>query len=123
MDKIKLDWNKYQECINLLIKKIKASGKVYDGIYGISRGGMCIAISLSHALNIPITLYPHKATLIVNDISDTGKTLLSHKDRDILTIYSSAWTEVVPEFFVFTKREKTHWIVFPYEVDEQGKEQ
>ena len=115
MNKIIITWDKYQECVNLLTQKIKNSEKVYDAIY-INDGGFVLAASLSETLNIPITLTPSKDTLFVTDIYSTGKSLFGHKDQNIVSIYTTAWTETLPDFFIFTKREKTHWVVFPWEI-------
>ena len=62
-----------------LIKRESNSRKCKNwkisNIYGIPRGGLCLAVALSHKLNIKISKKPTKYTLIVDDIFETGMTL------------------------------------------------
>ena len=49
-----------------------------NSIYGIARGGLVLAVLLSHRLQLPIVEKDgiNLRTLIVDDISDSGETLL-----------------------------------------------
>ena len=40
----------------------------FTGVYGLPRGGCVLAVMLSHSLNIPLLMAPHKGCLIVDDI-------------------------------------------------------
>ena len=51
-----------------------------SGIYGIPRGGLCLAVALSHKLNIELLKEPRNNILIVDDIYDSGETLHRYKD-------------------------------------------
>lgn len=117
MQKIHIDWEMFGILVDKLSNKIKRKGLKFDGIYGIPRGGLPIAVCLSHSLNLPLLLYPTKNSLVIDDISDTGKTLKSFKNRKIACLYSSKWTETNPDYFVLTKEDKDSWIVFPWEVE------
>lgn len=117
-NKIFISWHDYQSMINELSEKIKRSGEVFKSVYGIPRGGLPIAVSLSHKLNLPLVLHPTKNSLVCDDVSDLGKTLRSHKDKKIACLYSSDWTEVVPDYYVRTKTDKNSWLVYPWEVEE-----
>ena len=44
-------YSEYEKLVNSLIKKIKKSKKEFDAVYGIPRGGLCLAVELSHKLN------------------------------------------------------------------------
>lgn len=98
-----------------LVDRIKESKIKFDGVYGVPRGGLAIALHLSHHLDIPILLYPTKNTLVVDEISDTGKTLSSHKNKKIACLYSTPWTKTEPDFFINVKGSKDEWIIFPWE--------
>ena len=113
--KEKLTWPMYELAVKQLVQQIKGSKKDFDSIYGIPRGGLCIAVSLSHRLNLPVVMRDevNKNTLIVDDISDSGKTLVEFNDHIIATIYTTEGTLTVPNFFVFIKR--FDWIIFPWE--------
>lgn len=112
---LKLSWEEYQKMIEELTAKIKKSGLKFNGIYGVPRGGMIIAVSLSHKLNLPILNFSDKDTLLVDDISDEGKTLHHMKRKAIATLFSSEWTITNPEFYCDKKQSKDEWIIFPWE--------
>lgn len=119
VEKIFIEWDKIIIAIDILIFEIEASKIKFDGIYAIPRGGLIIGVILSYRLNLPLLLYPTKDTLVVDDISDTGKTLANMKNRKIATLYTTDWTKVEPDFYVYQKQRKNDWIVFPWEDKEE----
>lgn len=103
-----------------------ANGRDFDSVYGIPRGGLIAAVSLSHRLNLPLKLNIkeiNEKTLVVDDISDSGKTLekfekqLSFKPV-VATLFYHKDTSAVPDFYA---REKTYWVIFPWETGESSK--
>lgn len=116
--KIKISWEKYEQMVLNLARQIINSGFTYDGIYGIPRGGMVLAVSLSHLLNLPIINKPNHRTLLVDDIADTGKTLLKYEYKHIACLMYTSWTIVMPTFKSNSKTNKDTWIIFPWEVYE-----
>lgn len=123
-----VSWNEYDEDIHLLARKIKKDNYNYNNIICIKRGGLVIGTQLSHLLNIP-TIYTedddvimfNQPFLLVDDVSDTGKTLssittlidsegLSYK---VATLYRKDHTLFEPDF---TTRTINEWIVFPWEI-------
>ena len=94
-----------------------------SGVYGIPRGGLILASILSYKMNVPMLMGPHRNCIIVDDISDSGETLLHYsrnssdggKDKGyhIVTMFYKEGSMVLPEFFVFNKTDK--WIVYPWE--------
>ena len=46
----------------------------FSGIYGVPRGGLCLAVALSHKLKINLISEPQKNSLIVDDVYETGLT-------------------------------------------------
>ena len=115
--KVYISWNKLNSMVGSLVRKIKRSGEKFDGIYGIPRGGLPLAVMLSYRLDLPVLLYPTKNTLVVDDISDNGFTLQRMKNKKIATLYSTAWTVTKPNWFVEMKKSEKDWLVFPWEVD------
>ena len=111
----KISWNKFDKMIEKLSNQIIERKLTFDGIFGIPRGGLIPAVCLSHKLNLPILLYPTKKTLIVDDISDTGNTLLSFKNNFIATLHTTNWTLSKPNCWVEKKKNKNQWIVYPWE--------
>ena len=92
------------------------------GVYGIPRGGLILAVMISHKLGIPMLISPVENSLIVDDICDSGESLEHYALNSssfnrplyhISTMYYKQGAKVVPEFFVKPKEDK--WIVFPWE--------
>lgn len=118
MNKIEISWDQVDGMIAKLVKEIKKSKEKFDGVYGIPRGGLPLAVIMSHMLKLPVLLYPTKDTLVVDDISDEGYTLQRIKNKRIATLYSTKWTITQPNWYVETKKRKDDWIIFPWEAKE-----
>ena len=54
------------------------SSTTLSGVYGLPRGGLIFAVMLSHRLNIPLLSAPSHNCLIVDDICDSGESLLHY---------------------------------------------
>ena len=94
-----------------------AKGKNFTGVYGPARGGLPLAVMLSHGLGIPLLMAPAKGCFIVDDIADTGKTLERFAGKyPIVTMYYHKQCSFVPEFWQHEKKDE--WIVFPWEKGE-----
>ena len=119
---IVLSWGEFGKLVEFLIVKIKNENIVYDGIYGVPRGGLPLSVILSHHLDLPLLVHPTEKSLVVDDISDIGITLSIIKHRSIATIFSTPWTSVVPDFYMRMKEYKNCWIVFPWEnIDKESR--
>ncbi|MBM1154549.1 phosphoribosyltransferase [archaeon] len=136
----------YDMCIELA-KKIAASGYQPEAILGIARGGWIPARILSDLLNVtlltniriefyqevgmrgkkPVVTQPisypllNKRVLIVDDVADTGLSLLVAKEAAIhagsqeiriATLYYKPWSKVKPDYYV---KETQKWVIFPWE--------
>ena len=121
MEKWYITWELVENFIDEIIEHYKDSG--ITGVYGIPRGGIILASILSYRMNVPMLLAPHKNCIIIDDISDTGETLL-HYDRNtseggvkkgyhIVTMFFREGSSVVPEFYKYKKTDR--WIVYPWE--------
>ena len=87
-----------------------------DGVYGIPKGGLPLAVKLCNKLDVPLILDKNKITdktLVVDDISDTGKTLKSFIDHLNCTIFIHEGTNAYPDFWL--RKKYKEWIVFPWE--------
>lgn len=111
-----MSWSKFDEGCRILANSIKDKYSHVDNVYGIPRGGLMLAIRLCYLLNITLNRdYVTVNTIIVDDISDTGKTLLNYKYHPvpIATLYYHKDSKVIPNLWVYEKKDK--WIVFPWE--------
>lgn len=94
-----------------------AKGKKFSGVYGPARGGLPLAVMLSHSLGIPLLMAPAKGCFIVDDIADTGKTLERYSGKFfIVTMYYHEQCSFIPDFWGYKKTDD--WIVFPWEKGE-----
>lgn len=113
-------WKEVGEYVEALCEKYK--DKDIKGVYGIPRGGVCLATMISYKLNIPLLLGPINGCMIVDDICDSGESLLHYaKDtsgnekRDwIITTMFYKENELCKPDFSFLEKEND-WIVFPWE--------
>ena len=102
--------------------------KAFKNIYGPPAGGLVLATYLHYRLGeIPI-IFDEKEiaadTLIVDDIADTGNTLLKYKQRGnfIITLFRHCESIVVPDIWLREKKGKKgqeeNYVVFPWEKKE-----
>ncbi len=111
-------WADFDSAIKVLAKKVISSDLVLTSIYGIPRGGLVVAVALSHSLGLPVLVNRERVTiltLVVDDISDTGKTLLpfASKGNTIATLHMVPTTFVQPTFFVRIR--KAGWVAYAWE--------
>ncbi|MBI2062099.1 MAG: hypothetical protein HYT64_00150 [Candidatus Yanofskybacteria bacterium] len=98
-----------------------AKDKKFKNIYGIPRGGLILAVKLSHLLKIPVVLSEKDIsaeTLVIDDIIDKDKVLSRFLDSIRCHKVVTASLFVGPDPAIkpdFSLHEKTVWIVFPWE--------
>ena len=106
-------WKEFDKSVEYIANKSKFWG--LSGIYGIPRGGLCLATALSHKLNLKIIEKPIKNSLIVDDIYETGITLNSFKDIEG-AMFFVLFSKIKPTWWnTVNISEKKEWIVFPWE--------
>ena len=106
-------WSEFDKSVEEIADKCKF--KDFSGIYGVPRGGLCLAVALSHKLKIELISKPIKNSLIVDDVYETGLTLTPFKDIEGATFFV-LFSKVKPTWWntVFISK-KNQWIVFPWE--------
>jgi hypoxanthine phosphoribosyltransferase len=119
--RIKKTWNDFEFEVNVLAEKIRGSGIEISNIFGVPRGGLIVAVRLSHLLDKPLIVNWHEEhndnTLIVDDVVDSGKTLSSLACARIWKVAALYWNPSAsfqPHVFAFRK-DNNSWIVFPWE--------
>lgn len=99
-----------------LVEKSRHPG--FEGVLGIQRGARQMELWLSHALNLPIVSGGvTKNILVVDDIADTGTTLLRYQNRDVIiaTLFYHRQSIVVPTIWLHEKTPDIHEVVYPWE--------
>ncbi|MEK9175663.1 MAG: phosphoribosyltransferase [Patescibacteria group bacterium] len=117
----KYTWNQFDRDAKIIASLLRKSGRKFDGVYGPARGGLPLAVVISHALNIPFYNKPKtKNTLIVDDIADSGKTLKRYsKTHFIVTLFYHSQSKFIPTIWLHKKG--TEWILFPWESNKTSK--
>lgn len=148
MEFLSLSWEELHSEIYRLSKRIVLSPGAPDLIVAIARGGMTPAHILSDFLHLPVATFTvssykdmqqnelsnisfqvggllhEKNVLLVDDISDTGKTFvrgIAHLKEmgasriKTASVFTKPWTTHLPDF---SNSQTNKWIIFPYEVRE-----
>ena len=106
-------WKEFDKSVEHIASKCRFLQ--FSGIYGVPRGGLCLAVALSHKLKINLISEPLKNSLIVDDVYDTGITLKNFKDIEG-AMFFVLFSKIKPTWWntVFIS-DKSKWIVFPWE--------
>lgn len=99
-------------------------------IYGVKRGGLVLAIKLSYLLDKPLAILIdeiEERTLVVDDICDSGRTLLRLNSKVPMfrlltaTLFAINNDLYTPSFSVHKKRKRGSFIIFPWETKKTAK--
>ncbi len=123
MNKILYTWQDFDKDVDDILTHIKNEDWTIKQIYAIPRGGLVLGVVLSNALGCElITRIEGKGqyydnVLIVDDIADSGKTLLNIPKVFLFkttTLFRKEGSQFVPNR-VCRSCKKDEWIVFPWE--------
>ena len=143
-----VSWKQLHLLVHSLSEKIQEDGRKIDLIVGIARGGLTIAHVASDFLKLPVASFTissykdlkqqklsdisyhvggdlkNKHILLIDDVSDTGKTFI-RGSKYLMELGASSittaspfikpWTKYMPHFYV---KKVDEWIVFPYDMRE-----
>lgn len=144
---MKYNYEMFSEDVNNLVHQIMSKGDRIDYIVGIVRGGSIPAVCLSHHLEIPMrnvswsTFHPEqmkecaldiaedvhegKKILLVDDIVDSGRTIMElltdwnckREQIKIASLIYNTSQPVVPDFYARTINRDTYkdWVYFWWE--------
>ena len=108
-----LSWADFDQAVSTIADRCRGSS--FSGIHGIPRGGLVLAVALSHRLELPLLPSPQPGCLLVDDVYETGLTLAPHRDLEeacVVVWVSKAeplWWQAVEV------TDSSEWIVFPWE--------
>ena len=106
-------WSEFDKSVEHIANKCKSLK--FSGIYGVPRGGLCLAVALSHKLKINLISEPTKNSLIVDDIYETGITLNNFKDIEG-AMFFVLFSKIKPTWWnTVNIAANQEWIVFPWE--------
>ncbi len=111
-----LTWREFDVAVEQLAQALSSIKGVFNSIYGVPRGGLVLAVALSHKLNLRLLtdlVEMSPAVLVVDDISDSGKTLRAFSDCTTATIHITSFTGFIPDYYHRVRKEG--WVVYPWE--------
>ena len=82
MEKVYVTYEQINEYIDNVVQDLKQRGIKPTGVYGPPRGGLIFATLLSYKMDIPLLLNASKGCVIIDDIADSGRTLLHFTEND-----------------------------------------
>mgnify|MGYP001992218852 CR=1 FL=1 len=106
-------WKEFDKSVEYIANQCRF--REFSGIYGIPRGGLCLAVALSHKLKIKLISEPIKNSLIVDDIYETGITLNPFKDIEG-AMFFVLFSKIKPTWWnTVNMAANQEWVVFPWE--------
>ena len=126
--KVYISWEGYDSYIDSITNWVKTSDLNLGAVYGLPRGGLPIAVSLSHRLHLPLLMdyydrkiVTDKKILVVDDIADKGHTLkdFENKHNIICTFHYHEQSIIEPDYWIHKKDDD--WIVYPWELNDSDE--
>ena len=126
--KVYISWEGYDSYIDSITNWVKTSDLNLGAVYGLPRGGLPIAVSLTHRLHLPLLMdyydrkiVTDKKILVVDDIADTGHTLkdFENKHNIICTFHYHEQSIIEPDYWIHKKDDD--WIVYPWELNDSDE--
>ena len=143
-NKIYISWNEFHQDVKNLCQKIKQTGKEYNKLVAISRGGFIPTGIIAYELDIRNTSVVNiisyngsnqiklekidnietigeidEKTLIIDDISDTGQTIKTMRKNfpsgTYVTVYVKEKGKTDPD--IYEKEIPDKWLVFPWDIE------
>lgn len=117
-----LSWDEFNRAVLSLAEQV--ADEDFTGVYGQPRGGLPLAVALSHRLGQPLLARPTSRMLWVDDVVDGAATVGAMQRRFPDAVYA-AWVRrrgsIAPRFVYHAKLVTgSSWIVFPWEVPEHA---
>ncbi len=108
-----LGWQEFDLAVNSIAAHCR-DGE-YSGVFGIPRGGLVLAVTLSHRLNLPLLPSAEPGCLLVDDVYETGLTLEPYRHLENCT--AMVWvSKAEPQWWQAVEVvQSSEWIVFPWE--------
>ena len=109
-----LNWTDFDACVQVITERY--GGRSFKGVFGVPRGGLCLAVGLSHSLGLPLSTTPDNHCLIVDDVFETGRTLKGLRDQWPQATYAVWVSKAPPRWWDAAEVSlSSEWLLFPWE--------
>ena len=109
-----LSWAQFDQAVAQLAARF--ADAELTGVYGVPRGGLCLAVALSHAMERPLLSSPDRSALIVDDVYETGRTLKAIHDQVPKASFAVWVSKSTPDWWsAALVADSSEWVVFPWE--------
>ena len=114
-----LSWLEFDLAVQSLAYQLSSAS--FEGVYGVPRGGLCLAVALSHALERPLLAEPQPDALIVDDVYETGRTLEA-LHASFPQAFGVVWVSKRPPQWwdAVVVTDSSEWLLFPWENAERA---
>ena len=114
-----LSWQQFDDAVALLA--VRARSRDLTGVYGVPRGGLCLAVALSHAMDLPLLQSPEPDALVVDDVYETGRTLETLRLQFPQASFA-VWVSKTPPLWWHAAEvvDSPEWLLFPWENADQA---
>jgi xanthine phosphoribosyltransferase len=109
----RLTWLEFDEAVYRIASMFE--GRAFNGVYGFPRGGLCLAVALSHRLGLPLLPAIEPDCLVVDDVYETGQTLSQAASSE--RCEAVVWISKVPPTWWRAAEvvDGQEWVIFPWE--------
>jgi len=126
MNKAEMTWSDFDAFIVRMTARLLNSNNHFTAVSGVPRGGLPIAVALSHSLGLPFREYSERVAeddfiLMCDDVSDSGDTLARISGQSVgatnycfLTWHIKEGTKFMPSFYDSIVP-KDVWLAYPWE--------
>jgi len=115
-DRLFVSWGMFEKAAEEICAKIgrhlKKSKMELDGIYGVPKGGLVLAVKLCHMIKIPMISDPLKITkntLIVDDCTKSGRTLGRYRNNLKAVMFHNPDARCTPDFYFRQTRKQINF--------------
>jgi hypoxanthine phosphoribosyltransferase len=114
-----LSWQDFDQAVERLSRRCLASAaggsRRFTGIHGIPRGGLVLAVTLSHRLELPLLSEAQPGCLVVDDIHETGRTLAPYRQLDGCQLMVWISKTELDGLWAAEEMRSPEWVLFPWE--------
>lgn len=109
-----LSWQEFDGAVERLAHQARQVPGL-TGIYGVPRGGLVLAVALSHRLALPLLEQPGPGCLVVDDVYESGQTLAPY--QHLPGCHVAVWvSKAEPNWWHAAEvTASEEWLLFPWE--------